>query len=95
MGTGSLVTSCEAGEGIREKQIAGLLKKRICVRKRCLCAFCVAGFGLMCAAGAVLHRAFLWLYNFSPSTKIVKKLFSPSNQGESECQSFSVSSWAP
>lgn len=26
MGTGSLVTSCEAGEGIREKQIAGLLK---------------------------------------------------------------------
>lgn len=62
-------------------------------------SFSVAGLALMCAAGglewAALHWVFLWLDNFSPFTKIVKNLFSPSNQGESECQSFSVSNRAP
>lgn len=57
----------------------------------------VAGSGRMCAAGglewAALHQAFLRLHNFSPFTKIVEKLFSPSNRGESECQSFSASRW--
>lgn len=96
-GAGSQVTGGGAGEGFREKQIAGWLKKMHPRTKPLFVCASVAGFGRMCAAGglewAALHRAFLWLYNFGPFTKIVEKLFSPSNRGESECQSFFASSW--
>lgn len=61
MGMGSLVTSWEAGEGIREKQIAGLLKNAsasetpICARFPSLAALgCVQleGSNGLCCTGS-------------------------------------------
>lgn len=50
MGTGSLVPASEAGEGIREKQIAALLKRAFAPHSG-VCAVAWPGCAPVCAAG--------------------------------------------